>query len=125
VGGCRRGAAVWLERFSSDAVRGWSAPIDFLLIDGDHSEAGVRRDWEEWSPFVVPGGIVLLHDARLFEGGWTSAEYGPVILVDELFRRRRIAGWSVAAEIHSLVVVRRDGTSGADATSNGVAGEIC
>jgi len=38
-------------------------PLDLLFIDGDHSEAGVRSDFERWSPHVRPGGHVLFHDA--------------------------------------------------------------
>lgn len=36
--------------------------IDFLFIDGDHTYAGVRRDFELYTPFVAPGGLVALHD---------------------------------------------------------------
>jgi predicted O-methyltransferase YrrM len=107
VHGSRRGRIVWIEQFSFDAVRGWKQPIDLLLIDGDHSENGVRRDWEQWSPFVVPGGIVIFHDARLFEAGWTSPNYGPVRLVDELFRTQNTSDWNVMEEMHSILVVER------------------
>lgn len=107
VESCTRGEVIWIEKFSSVAARDWTTPIDFLLIDGDHSEAGVRSDWECWSRFVAPGGVILFHDARLFEGGWTSSEYAPVKLVDELFRRDRIPGWMIVEEVHSLVVVER------------------
>lgn len=36
--------------------------LDFLLIDGDHTYAGVRQDFEMYSPFVRPGGLVAFHD---------------------------------------------------------------
>ncbi len=36
--------------------------IDFLLIDGDHSYAGVKRDWDLYSPFVKENGIIAFHD---------------------------------------------------------------
>jgi cephalosporin hydroxylase len=36
--------------------------IDFLLIDGDHSLAGVSNDFEMYTPYVRRGGIVALHD---------------------------------------------------------------
>lgn len=36
--------------------------IDLLIIDGDHSYAGVRRDIGAWWPHVKAGGIVLFHD---------------------------------------------------------------
>jgi predicted O-methyltransferase YrrM len=37
-------------------------PIDFLFIDGDHSYEGVKKDFEMYSPLVVPGGMITLHD---------------------------------------------------------------
>lgn len=36
--------------------------VDLLFIDADHTEAGVRRDFELYAPLVVPGGMVCLHD---------------------------------------------------------------
>jgi predicted O-methyltransferase YrrM len=38
---------------------GW---LDVLLIDGDHSYDGVKRDFEMYSPFVRPGGLIAFHD---------------------------------------------------------------
>lgn len=35
---------------------------DFLFIDGDHTEAGVARDYEDYKEFVRPGGIIAFHD---------------------------------------------------------------
>lgn len=39
-------------------------PIDFLLVDGDHSYRGVTRDFETYAPRVRPGGLVAFHDVR-------------------------------------------------------------
>jgi len=36
--------------------------VDFLWIDGDHSYAGVRRDYELYAPLVRPGGVIAFHD---------------------------------------------------------------
>jgi predicted O-methyltransferase YrrM len=36
--------------------------LDFLLIDGDHSYEGARRDWETYAPLVRPGGLIAFHD---------------------------------------------------------------
>jgi hypothetical protein len=107
VASCPRGEVVWIEKFSHDAVRNWDAALDFLMIDGDHSERGVQRDWDDWSSFVVPGGVVIFHDARIFDRGWTTAEYGPVKLVDRLFRQRGVSDWAIVEEIHSVVVLER------------------
>ena len=53
---------------SQEAVKQWDGPIRLLFIDGDHSYEGCRRDFELWSPFVVPGGIIAFHDVGYFEG---------------------------------------------------------
>ncbi len=104
----RNGAVAWIEKFSHEAARNWTDPIDLLVIDGDHAEAAVERDWNDWSGFVLPGGTVIFHDARIFDGGWTTADYGPVKLVDKLFRGEGTSGWFITEEVHSLVVVQRN-----------------
>ncbi len=37
-------------------------PLDLVMIDADHSYAGVRRDFELYAPLVRPGGLVAFHD---------------------------------------------------------------
>lgn len=107
VESCKRGRVVWIEKFSYEAARLWRKPLDFLMIDGDHSEAGVRKDWHDWSPFVESSGIAVLHDARIFQGGWTDSGYGPVKLVDDLFRTNPTPEWRIVDEVDSLVVTER------------------
>lgn len=36
--------------------------VDFLFIDGDHTEAGVARDFADYRGFVRPGGLIAFHD---------------------------------------------------------------
>jgi predicted O-methyltransferase YrrM len=36
--------------------------VDFLFIDGDHTEEGVARDYFDYKDFVRPGGIIAFHD---------------------------------------------------------------
>lgn len=36
--------------------------VDFLFIDGDHTEVGVTADYNEYKEFVRPGGIIAFHD---------------------------------------------------------------
>jgi predicted O-methyltransferase YrrM len=98
----------WIEAFSQDAVRDWKLPIDFLLIDGDHREEAVERDWLEWSPFVKPDGVVAFHDARLFPSGWPTPDYGPVRFINRCFRQGATpAAWRIVEEVDSLVFVSR------------------
>jgi len=37
-------------------------PIDLLFLDGDHSYAGVKHDFENYSKYVKSGGFILLDD---------------------------------------------------------------
>lgn len=108
VNGSSRGSVLWIEKFSQDAVQKWKESIDLLLIDGDHAEAAVERDWEDWSRFVRPGGTVIFHDARIFQKGWTTLEYGPVKFVNRFFRSGGAPDWSIVEELHSLFVVQRN-----------------
>lgn len=36
--------------------------VDFLFIDGDHTEAGVTADFNDYRHLVRPGGIIAFHD---------------------------------------------------------------
>lgn len=36
--------------------------LDYLFIDGDHSYEGVKKDFNDYSPFVKKGGIIMFHD---------------------------------------------------------------
>jgi glycosyltransferase involved in cell wall biosynthesis len=36
--------------------------VDLLFIDGDHRYEGVKHDFDTYSQFVAPGGIVAFHD---------------------------------------------------------------
>ncbi len=101
------GKIVWIEAFSHEAAAAWKTQIDFLLIDGDHREEAVEQDWNDWHPHVSANGIIAFHDARVFPGGWTSPEYGPVRFVDRLFRNNHSSPWETFEEVDSLVFVRK------------------
>ena len=36
--------------------------VEFLFIDGDHTEKGVEQDFNDYKDFVRPGGIIAFHD---------------------------------------------------------------
>ena len=44
--------------------------IHFLFVDGDHSEQAVTADIENYTPALVPGGIVAFHDY-----GWSHLRW--------------------------------------------------
>jgi hypothetical protein len=84
VGSVKRGSAVWIRRFSQEAVRDWTQPIDFLFIDGNQRHEAVRSDWELWTPMVVASGRVALHDAVVNAELGISADDGPVRVVGDV-----------------------------------------
>lgn len=40
----------------------WPIPIDWLLVDGDHSKEGILGDINSWYRHVKPGGLISFHD---------------------------------------------------------------
>jgi predicted O-methyltransferase YrrM len=40
----------------------WRAPLSLLFIDGGHGEEPARADYEGWTPHVMPGGYLAIHD---------------------------------------------------------------
>jgi predicted O-methyltransferase YrrM len=80
---------------------------DLVLVDGDHSYAGVRGDYEHWRSALEPGGHVLFHDA--VERPLLNFEPGVAQLVSEIERDdaatfERVAG---AGSIAHFLRVRR------------------
>jgi predicted O-methyltransferase YrrM len=99
----------WHVALSEEAAEGWSRPLDFVFVDGDHSEAACLLDWELWNGHVEPGGVVAFHDARVGKpGGW--GDDGPTAVVDRLFRDEGVPGWEIVVERDTLVAVVRSTT---------------
>jgi predicted O-methyltransferase YrrM len=98
----------WHIERSQDLGRGWTGgDVDMVFIDGDHSAEACGEDWRVWHPHVGVGGAVAFHDAR--DGRHVgSSGPGPTAVVDAL-RADMPEGWSIAAEVDSLVIFRRDG----------------
>jgi len=42
--------------------RWWGTPLSLLFIDGGHGEQPARDDYEGWTPHVMPGGLLVIHD---------------------------------------------------------------
>jgi predicted O-methyltransferase YrrM len=105
----KRGRVNFIRDFSFNVAKNWSAPIDFLFIDGDHAEEACRRDFEDWEKHVTRDGVILFHDARLGQPAvqeWMGAE-GPTNVVNELFRGGKNLRWRIADEGGSVVAVQR------------------
>lgn len=44
--------------------RYWGRGIGVLFIDGGHDYNTVKNDFDLWSQYVIPGGIIAMHDAK-------------------------------------------------------------
>jgi predicted O-methyltransferase YrrM len=95
----------WHVKRSDEAARDWTEELDLLFIDGDHTEAGCRLDWDLWNRFVKPGGVVVFHDARETQPDGRGLP-GPTAVVDDLFRPA-LEGWAIREEADSAVAVER------------------
>jgi predicted O-methyltransferase YrrM len=47
---------------SATVARLWRTPLALLFIDGGHGEEPAHADYDGWSPWVSPGGLLLIHD---------------------------------------------------------------
>lgn len=43
-------------------ARVWGMPLQFLFIDGGHTEEHSQRDYDGWARWVTPGGALVIHD---------------------------------------------------------------
>lgn len=47
---------------SATVARHWSTPLSMLFIDGGHGVEPARDDYASWTPHVMPGGMLVIHD---------------------------------------------------------------
>ena len=40
----------------------WRTPLSLLFIDGGHAEVHAQNDYTGWAPWVVTGGLLVIHD---------------------------------------------------------------
>jgi predicted O-methyltransferase YrrM len=104
----RNGSIQWIRKTGGVAGLDYAAAqlpkIDFAFIDGDHTYAGLREDWEAWRELVDFDGIVALHDSRstadrAIEDGGSVIYTREVIAADRRFK--------LIDAVDSLSVLRR------------------
>ena len=82
----------------------WRTPLSLLFVDGGHGEQPATDDFEGWAPWVMPGGLLAIHDVfpDPADGGRPPYEIYLRALAGGAFTEREAVG--------SLRVLRR--TSG-------------
>ena len=83
------------------AVRAWAAPLGFVFIDGGHALDTVSADYRNWSPHLMPGGLLAFHDVfpDPSKGGQAPYQVYRQALDSDLFREHSL--------IQSLAVLER------------------
>lgn len=47
---------------SAVVAAAWKTPLGLVFIDGSHTFEAALTDYRLWSPHLVPGGLLLIHD---------------------------------------------------------------
>lgn len=83
------------------AARHWNIPLAMLFIDGGHTREAAMRDYRGFSPHVLPGGTLAIHD--IFpdpaDGGQAPYEIYRLALAGGLFEQ--------LSAVKSLALLRR------------------
>ena len=81
----------------------WRAPIGLLFLDGGHSRTQAFADYEAWSPWLAPGGVLAIHDVfpdpadggrppfEVYEAAGATGAYEDLGQIGSLARLRRRA----------------------------------
>ena len=85
---------------STTVARVWRTPVAFLFIDGGHAEDVAMADYEQWSPHVMDGGTLAIHD--IFED---PADGGQAPF--HVWQRAVSEGFTPVSTTGSLRVLRR------------------
>lgn len=101
---------------SNHIGRYWGRGIGLLFIDGGHDYTTVSNDFNTWSQWVIPGGVIAMHDAKAVMempslrnmkiGGDPG---GVVVFADEV---REAGEWKVIEEVDSTLFFARSNTDG-------------
>ncbi len=85
-------------------ARGWTTPLNFLFIDGGHTDEAAQRDFEGWARWVTAGGALVIHDVfpdpndggqapyRIYRRALDSGAFQEVSVTGSLRLLRRVRG---------------------------------
>lgn len=85
---------LWIDSTAQKAAAHWTLPVGLVFWDtGDET---IMEDFKAWSPYLVSGGLFVMHDTdnRVFHS-------------DEIEREARRAGWSSGPHYRTLYTVMK------------------
>ncbi len=92
---------------SETAARAWRTPLGMVFIDGGHTFEAAIADYGCWSPHILPGGFLAIHD--IFpdpaQGGQAPYRIYKLALESGLFTELPM--------VQTLGVLKRNNTKGA------------
>ncbi len=92
--------------YSYNIVKDWDKPLDFLFIDGDHNYHAVMQDFVQWTPHLKVGGLLAIHDSRMYRPGGANFHPGPShVAQQEIYLKPE--RWQVVGEAFSLTVAKK------------------
>jgi predicted O-methyltransferase YrrM len=98
------GTVVAVVGDSPRVAANWATPLALLFIDGGHGEVPARADYERWTPHVLPGGQLVIHDV------FTDPAEGGRPPYEEIYRPALASGrFAEVRAVGSLRVLERVG----------------
>ena len=88
-----------IHLLSWEVAAGWDKPISLLWIDGSHEYEAVRKDFVQWSQFLVPGGHLAFHDSN-------QPADGPYRVVQEALGN---GSFDLVTQIKKVTILRQRG----------------
>ncbi|MFC3999659.1 class I SAM-dependent methyltransferase [Nocardiopsis sediminis] len=87
---------------SADVASLWNTPLGMVFIDGGHTDEAAQADYASWSPHVVPGGVLAIHDVFPDPADGGRPPY-------DIYRRALGSGrFTEVRAVDSLRVLRRE-----------------
>ncbi len=85
------GTVVPIVGRSVDIARRWRTPLSMVFIDGGHTMEHALGDYRGWTPHIMPGGILAIHDVfpDPADGGRPPHEIYQRALASDLFAEEK------------------------------------
>ena len=86
---------------TQQVARWWSSPLEFLFLDGNHTDAVAQHDYAGFARHLTPGAVLAIHDV------FPDPRDGGRPPFDVWQRALRTGAFEPSAECGSLRVLRR------------------